>query len=292
MISVITPTYNRQQKLIELYQSLENQTNKNFEWVVVDDGSTDGTEEYIKNLNPSFNIRFYQKENGGKHTALNYGISRINSELTFIVDSDDRLTNDAIETIYHYHCKYSNNDKLCGYSFLRCYPDGRTNGKSFSADERIGSYIDIRINSDDTHSDKAEVFLTKCLKEFPFPEYPGERFLGEDLIWLRMGRKYNMVYINKGIYIGEYLEGGLTKTRRKNNIESPLGCMERANEFMDPALKIRYRIKAVLQYVIYGKFARKSASYILGNTNNKLLTTVMYIPGLILFLRWKKEYRK
>ena len=93
--------------------------------------------------------------------------------------------------------------------------------RSLMSDEKIGSYIDVRVNGNDTGADKAEVFKTHCLKEFPFPEYPNEKFLGEDLVWVRMARKYEMVHINKAIYVGNYLEDGLTNNRRKHNIASP-----------------------------------------------------------------------
>ena len=63
----------------------------------------------------------------------------------------------------------------------------------------------MRINGDDTSADKAEVFKVQCLKEFPFPEYLNEKFLGEDLVWVRMASKYEMIHINKAIYVGNYL---------------------------------------------------------------------------------------
>lgn len=291
-LTVLTPTHNREKCLPKLFESLQTQSNKDFEWLIVDDGSSDNTEQIIREMiqTAQFPIRYIKKENGGKHTALNVGIKNIDNELTFIVDSDDALTPDCVESIYYYHQKYSYNNELCGYSFLRCFSDGRVNGKEFESNELIGSYIDTRVNSDDTHSDKAEVFLTKCLKEFPFPEYPGEKFLGEDIVWIRMGRKYKMVHINKAIYVGEYLDGGLTDKRRENNIRSPLGCMNRAKEFMDPQLKMRYRIKAALQYVVYGKFAGKQNRELVDESKYKGLVSLAVLPGNMLFCRWKQSY--
>ena len=141
-----------------------------------------------------FPMRYIYKENGGKHTALNVGVKLITSELTFIVDSDDTPVPDAIETTLQYHKKYKERKDLCGYSFLRRFPDGNINGKPFEPDEKVGTYIECRINADDTQADKAEVFYTRCLKEFPFPEYRNEKFLGEDLVWIRMAMKYQMVH--------------------------------------------------------------------------------------------------
>lgn len=289
MITVLTPTFNRG-GLQSLWDSLQKQTVKDFEWLVFDDGSTDGTKNLITQLQEKsdFPIRYIYKNNGGKHTALNVGIQTICSELIFIVDSDDCVTDDAVESILKIHKKYRSQNNICGYAFLRAFPDGKVNGKKFDVDEKIGSYIDVRVNGDDTGADKAEVFKTHCLKEFPFPEYPNEKFLGEDLVWVRMARKYEMVHINKAIYVGNYLEGGLTNNRRKHNIASPVGCMHRAEEFMESDLKTRYRIKGGLQYIVYGRFAGVKVVDLIRKSRHKVLATVCIPGGLFLHSRWSK----
>ena len=289
MITVLTPTFNRG-GLQSLWDSLQKQTVKDFEWLVVDDGSTDGTKNLITQLQEKsdFPIRYIYKSNGGKHTALNVGIQTICSELIFIVDSDDCVTDDAVESILRIHKKYRSQNNICGYAFLRAFPDGKVNGKKFDVDEKIGSYIDVRVNGDDTGADKAEVFKTHCLKEFPFPEYPNEKFLGEDLVWVRMARKYEMVHINKAIYVGNYLEDGLTNNRRKHNIASPIGCMHRAEEFMESDLKTRYRIKGGLQYIVYGRFAGVKVVDLIRKSRHKVLATVCTPGGLFLHSRWSK----
>ena len=198
------------------------------------------------------------------------------------------MTDDAVESILKIHKKYRSQNNICGYAFLRAFPDGKVNGKKFDVDEEIGSYIDVRVNGDDTGADKAEVFKTHCLKEFPFPEYPNEKFLGEDLVWVRMARKYEMVHINKAIYVGNYLEDGLTNNRRKHNIASPIGCMHRAEEFMESDLKTRYRIKGGLQYIVYGRFAGVKVVDLIRKSRHKVLATVCIPGGLFLHSRWSK----
>ena len=290
MITVLTPTFIRGGGLQSLWDSLQKQTVKDFEWLVVDDGSTDGTKNLITKLQEKsdFPIRYIYKSNGGKHTALNVGIQTIRSELTFIVDSDDCVTDDAVESILKIHKKYRSQNNICGYAFLRAFSDGKVNGKKFDVNEKIGSYIDVRVNGNDTGADKAEVFKTHCLKEFPFPEYPNEKFLGEDLVWVRMARKYEMVHINKAIYVGNYLEDGLTNNRRKHNIASPVGCMHRAEEFMESDLKTRYRIKGGLQYIVYGRFAGVKICDLIRKSRHKVLATVCTPGGLFLHSRWSK----
>lgn len=290
LVTILTPAYNRRDGLERLYRSLLAQTNKNFEWLIVDDGSTDDTKEFVNRFSRTdFNVQYVYKENGGKHTALNLGIGRIDTELTFIVDSDDYLTEDAVETILQYHRRYRKRLNISGYAFLRRFPDGRINGKEFPHDEWVTSYIESRINSHDTNSDKAEIYYTKCLKEFPFPEYPGEKFLGEDIIWCRMARKYQMVHVNKAIYVGDYQEDGLTQNRRLHNIASPLGCMNRSAEFLENDINIKYRLKNGIQYVVYGKFAGYRIKELVMESGHPFLIFMCILSGIFFYKKWSRK---
>lgn len=125
-LTVLTPAYNRRKGLQKLFESLLAQTNKNFEWLIVDDGSTDDTSLFAKQWVScnEFSVRYYKKENGGKHTALNYSLDKISTPLVFIVDSDDYLTSDAVDVIYEKYSLYKSEKDLCGLSFLRTKPDG------------------------------------------------------------------------------------------------------------------------------------------------------------------------
>lgn len=292
LVTVLTPTYNRREKLQTLFESLCRQTESDFIWMIVDDGSSDDTQSAaaLWAAEAGFEIQYLPKKNGGKHTALNHGIRHVKTELTFIVDSDDALTEDAVAAVCAVHEKYKDRQDLCGYSFLRSYPDGRINGKRFPEDELIGSYIDVRINGNDMMSDKAEVFRTKCLREYPFPEFEGERFLGEDTVWIPMARRYNMVHINRAIYVGDYLESGLTSNRRRHNIDSPRGCMARAGEAMKKDICLSFRLKSTLQYLIYGWFAGYPLSRMRQETSEKLAVTLCALPAYCIYLRWKKDY--
>ena len=122
LLTIITPTYNREELLPRLYESLLKQTEQDFQWMIIDDGSTDHTQKLIKQYQSDnkIEIQYIYQNNGGKHRALNNGIQRIHTELTFIVDSDDYLREDATAIIKAYHEKYKAEDRLCGYSFLRC----------------------------------------------------------------------------------------------------------------------------------------------------------------------------
>lgn len=290
-VTILTPTYNRKEYMQQLYQSLLKQTVKDFKWLIVDDGSKDGTDAVIEQFKneKELEIKYLWKENGGKHKAINYALQYVDTEAVMIVDSDDYLTCDAIETIIVYMRKYRDNKKIAGFSFLRQYPDGKINNKLFPKDNMICSYIDARINGG-IGGDKAEVFFTKCLKKYPFPEFPNEKFLNEDVVWIRMALDYDMVHINKAIYIGNYLEDGLTRSGKRTKILNPLGSMERGNMLMCPKCKFSVRLKGAMYYVVFSKFSKQSFGKSLKIAKDKKLVLFMYPAGLAAYLFYKKKY--
>ena len=126
----------------------DEQTYQNFEWLIIDDGSTDNTKELINKfiVENTISIKYIFQDNGGKHRALNKGISMIDNEITFIVDTDDYLLNNAIEEITKLYEKYKYDKNICGFSFLRCFPDMSINGMKFKENEYISDYITCRLN--------------------------------------------------------------------------------------------------------------------------------------------------
>lgn len=288
-ITILTPTYNRAAYLPRLYESLKAQTNKDFLWLVVDDGSQDDTGALLTAYEQGdVEIRYIRQENGGKHRALNRGIEEIESELTFIVDSDDYLPEDAVETILSYHEKYRGKQGLCGYSFLRCHGDGRVNTAYFPSEELIGTYAGVRINGG-IGGDKAEVFYTRILRQYPFPVFPGEKYMPEDVVWMQMSGPYSMVHINKNIYYCDYLEGGLTKTGRRMKIHSPRGMALRSKIYLDdPSVCRKVKGKMMLLYQIYGRFAKIPAGRLKRETKEKCLWYLCKLPSFVLYLLWRR----
>lgn len=290
-ITVLTPTYNRKHTLGNLYESLLKQTSSNFEWIIIDDGSTDDSKDLIDHLisrNNPFKIRYYYKENGGKHTALNVGIQIIESELTFIVDSDDMLTPCAIQIIEE-EWKKVKDDNLCGISFLRGYSSTKVIGQKHGNDYFVDTFINVRINHG-IEGDKAEVWKTEILKEFLFPEIEGEEFFGEGYAWVRMAKHYKMLFINKIIYITEYLDGGLTKSGRKLRVQCPVGGMINAKELLSKEFLSKIRIKHSWLYISYGFFAKKSFGYMLKDSGHPLLILLNLPFGYLLYRFWKYKY--
>ncbi|MBQ4309122.1 MAG: glycosyltransferase family 2 protein [Lachnospiraceae bacterium] len=291
-LTIVTPTYNRERELAELYDSLKAQTEPDFVWLIVDDGSTDGTEEKVRGWQREgvLTLRYLKKKNGGKHTCVNLAMNWVDTELVMIVDSDDRLTEDAAARILAIHEKYREDESLCGYAFLRGFPDGSVNGAPFPTDEWKASYITARVNADDMQADKAEVFRAEILKQYPFPEIEGENFIGEDVVWMRMARKYFMIHVNEVVYIGDYLEDGLTKNRRAHNIACPKGCVLRALEFMKPDVAMEPRLKGSIQYIVYGRFAGLSLQELIAKARFPQWAKLAAAPGEAIYRKWKREY--
>lgn len=210
-LTICTPTYNRAYCLSKLYSSLCAQTNKDFEWLIIDDGSTDETttvvREWLKE-DSLISVRYIKKKNGGKHTAVNYGVENAMGRLFFIVDSDDYLTENAVETILS-DIKSLPSIGYAGVGYNKVFEDSSLVGNTFK-----GDYIDAtslerpRYRID---GDKAEVFFTEILKKYPFPVFENERFLTEAVVWNRIAKDgYKLRWFNKGIYICEYREDGLS----------------------------------------------------------------------------------
>ncbi len=293
-LTIITTTYNRSEYLPKLYESLKRQSDPHFRWLLVDDGSRDDTALLAEQWQREgvLDFRYLYKENGGKHTALNLGISQIDTELTFIVDSDDWLPENAVERILYYHEKYRNQEGLCGYSFLRFYPDGTVNTARFPEEEKIGTYVGVRINGG-IGGDKAEVFRTDILKRYPFPVFGQERFLPEDLVWVKMSGPYRMVHINECVYISDYLDGGLTKSGRRMKMRSPLGMMARSAVYLkDPTVNIRTKCKMMLLYQIYGRCAGISLKKLRGTVRMDWLYQLCRFPAWILYEEWRRKYEQ
>ena len=286
-LTVITPAYNRAYILPKLFQSLCEQTCKDFEWLIVDDGSADNTAQIVSEFAADFPIRYIRKENGGKHTALNAGIQTITTDLTIIVDSDDHLLPDAAEKIGQYYAKNRDSQEIGALCFLRCYPDGRPI-VGLEQEEFADSYIDYRIRGN-RPGDMAEVFCTKVLQEYPFPEFPGERFLSEDVVWIEIGKKYSFAFINEPIYVCEYLEDGLTANDKPMKFASPKGSMLRGKRLMSRQCGLKVNIKGAIIYNCYAGSVKEPLPEILRPDSlwERTLLLLTFLPGLYFRKKWK-----
>lgn len=268
MITVFTPTYNRGSLLNRLYQSLCAQKFKDFEWIIVDDGSSDNTVSIVELLqsrhrNKDFSIRYYRKENGGKHTAINVGVKKAQGDLFFIADSDDILPPNTLQTIAKVWDQTKDDSSIGGI----CGFDGNLNGggligtgfpkgihlsKLSLADNNNISYIDgttrqIRFGLG-IEGDMKEVFRTFVLRDFPFPEIKGERFCPEVLLWNRIASKYRLRHIDKIIYLVEYQQDGISAGITRSRMNSPIAATMTYAEMLGYDIPIKAKVRSAINY--------------------------------------------
>lgn len=251
-VTILTPTYNRAYILPKLYESLIYQSSKQFIWLIVDDGSNDNTKKIVEKFNTDdFLIKYIYKKNGGKHTAINLGMKYVNTDYTFIVDSDDYLVNNAIELINGWIEEIEGMPKFAGIAGIKVY-DGK-DYKKIGQFPKGCEYIDC-LNSERKQKkllgDKAEIYKTELLKQNPFSEYQNEKFIPESVIWNRfsiLGLKVR--WHKEEIEVSRYLEDGLTQASRdinhfKDNFK---GYREDCNVSLK-ALKFPYNYSAASVY--------------------------------------------
>lgn len=261
LITVFTPAYNRAHLLPRLYESLMAQTFQDFEWIIVDDGSTDDTEDVVKEwLQPEDvenilhhldgirgGIRYIKQPNGGKHRAVNRGAQEARGELFFIADSDDYLPDESLAKVAEKYEKIKDYKNIGGVCGLDIAPDGACVSSNLPQNEIICNSIDIRLKYHVT-GDLKEVFFTHVMREFPFPEFDGERFCPEALVWNRIAQKYNLLFFNEPIYVAEYQPEGITAGIVCARMNSPMASVTHYQELNSYNIPLKEKVKAAINY--------------------------------------------
>ena len=230
-ITVFTPTYNRAYIIEALYRSLQRQSYRDFEWLVVDDGSADNTKELFEAWQQegnSFPIRYYRQENGGKCRAINRGLELAEGELFFTVDSDDYLTEDALEKVAAWDAEIPDKEHYCGFVGNRGTTPTETPNRLFAGGYLDGTALDRYTPMEDkdvlVNGERAFVFYTQLHRKYLYPEFPGEKFLTEAVTWDLMAHDgYKMRFYNDIIWIWEYKPDGLTRAGYKVFLDNPQG---------------------------------------------------------------------
>lgn len=289
-LSIVTPTYNRAHLLPACFESLKKQTDLDFEWIIVDDGSTDNTPEVVSAFKTDlFPVVCVHKENGGKHTALNASYDHIRGKYVLILDSDDYLTEAAVGVVKAAWMNWECQRSIAILTFLKGSDKNDPNCTGPIANEPVDI---LRYKRHVIHStDCCEVIRSDVLKQYPFPVFEGERFLSECALWNRVALQYKCVYINEVIYICEYLEGGLTQSGRPMRIRNPRGGMYISNLRMGPNNYLLQRLKYGLLYCCYGFFAGLTSGQIIAGTEHKTVAALCLFPGWAIYRYWKHKYR-
>ncbi|WP_018590338.1 glycosyltransferase family 2 protein [Terrisporobacter glycolicus] len=289
-ITVFTPSYNRAYTLNLCYESMLRQTSKDFEWLIVDDGSTDNTKElvetWIKKDN-DFKIRYIYKENGGMHTAHNKAYENIYTELNMCIDSDDYLTDNAIELIVDFW-KENGTKEYGGIIALDVHQDGKLVGTKLPSNKST-TYHDYY--EFEGVGDKKVIYRTDVIKQYPsYPEYKDEKFVGLCYKYLLVDQEYPLLILNEPICIVEYLEDGSTNNIFSQFINNPKGYIFLRKERMKYCRSFKWQFQSCIHYVS-SCIMIKNKKFI--KESPKKLMTILAIPfGTILYFYIKQKTKK
>lgn len=247
MITILTPTFNRAHTLERAFLSLIKQTDYGFEWLVVNDGSTDQTSSLIRNMAKyaPFRIRLVVQENGGKHTAINAGVSLAKGDWIFILDSDDALTPDAVASVRQ-EIKLHKSSSLVGICFRRANFHGQMIGKEVKGKKRM--HIHPTDAGGLLEGDLAYIFKRSALIGCPFPVFPDEKFVPELFVWNKLGDLGLIVYrVDRFIYLCDYLPDGYTFNFKENLRANPKGFLIFYSAQIKREAKVQRKIKCIVR---------------------------------------------
>jgi glycosyltransferase involved in cell wall biosynthesis len=260
LYSILTATYNRAHTLPKVYASLQQQSLQNFEWVVVDDGSTDHTTKLMQQWiqEAPFPIRYFKQINKGRHVAANKTVEEARGEFCLILDSDDQLVPTALERFtFHWEAiAHEQRHQYVGITALIETQAGVLMGSKFpqdvfDSDTTEMGYI-LRLGDD-----RKGMVRTDVLKRFLYPVFEDEKFMTDSVIWHRIAKYYQTRFINEILCVTDYLPDGQTQNAARNLSKSPKGSSLYYQELLDDPHKFPLKIRAGLHayYVRYALHA-------------------------------------
>lgn len=247
LITVFTPTYNRAKTITRLYNSLVAQTFKDFEWLIVDDGSSDDTESIVENFihENRIPIRYIRKENGGKHTAYNIGLEEARGDMFIDVDSDDWLEIESLSKISEKYTEIENDPGCAGIISLKSYGDGKTIGQPFLNTDIKLTLRELELSGQG--GERTIVFKTAIARKYPFPVIKGERFMPEGVVYDKF-RDYTFLIDNRSITTCEYQEDGLSSNPKSLILKIPGGYSLYYRHRIDEATGIKELLGYIVRY--------------------------------------------
>ena len=287
MITVFTSTYNRAYILPVLFNSLQQQSNKKFEWIIVDDGSTDSTEELVLDFKEeaSFEISYFKKNNEGKHIAINFAVDKARGDLFFIVDSDDFIANNTIEYLINKLELIKDDQKLAGIAIG--YRSIKNNGEKIYSKELPQHEIYVSHNElvykYGIKGDFATAFKTEIQRKYPYPYFEGENFFRESYVYRKIGKHYKTLYVDEPLYFADYLEDGLTYNSWGLLKRNPKGASLFFKELSKEDIPFKAKLFAVNSY--WDVQTDKS------NALSKILKLPIFISIIILINRKLKLFK-
>jgi glycosyltransferase involved in cell wall biosynthesis len=293
LIAIVTATFNRKELLSRLYQSLATQSVKNFSWIIVDDGSVDGTKEYVQSIeNSKIDIRYMYIYNGGKCRALNRVFEKYTGfHLYVIVDSDDYFVPDALEQIQNTMLKYQDNNDV-GAIFFR-YINEKTqsiiSGRKPYPDDSI---IISRLDHDKNYGkyDGCVAYYNRAVEKYRYPEFEGEKYVGPIVLQMLMEPEFKMVFTTTVVGVAEYQQNGISKTGRKLRLQNPLGMIfycALLQQSSSTWIKFKYGVIAQA----YRRLRKISSEKLEeADISKKAFPKFAYLPGCFLAFYWRHKY--
>ncbi len=259
-LTIFTPTYNRAHTIIRTYESLCRQTCKGFDWLVIDDGSSDDTAQLIKGwqkLDCGFKISYVWKENGGLHTGYNKAIEIMETELCVCIDSDDYMSDDAVENILN--CWNNNKSKtVAGIIGLNFYPNNTPIGGWFPQIKRCHEY-ELHFKYKHRGDIKFVVRVDLFKEVYPQPTFNGERNFNPSFMIYKIDYKYEWLILNKNICYVNYQTDGMSHNIFKQYYNSPNSFAAiRINRLGVPKAPVLHYI---MQYIHLGSSCRLCKDY-------------------------------
>lgn len=280
-LTIFTPTYNRANMLMRVYHSLMSQSNYDFEWLIIDDGSSDNTAPVVERFNSTkFDIVYYKQSNGGKHTAYNRALKMARGEYFFCLDSDDWLAENAVQNII---------TKICpmGVKFVLAYKEDQI-GKRLSDEfpENVQQIDLFKLNNQyHCNGEFSIIFRTDFARRFPFPVFEGEKFITEAVVYDRMALDESVALLPKVITICEYQEEGLSKNLNHIMKKNPAGYCLYFMQRIDLQITMMQRIVMAGKYQCFCRFSGKQRSKYIGN--HQVMVTLAKPLGFLFFLYYK-----
>lgn len=288
-ITIFTPTYNRASTLKYCYDSLKNQSYKNFCWLIIDDGSTDETESLVETWKKEniIDIQYIKKQNGGKHTAYNLAVENCKTDLIIIsLDSDDKFTNNAIQLFYDNWKKRDKRKKFVGVVGICTDQKYSSRYKYYYPFDKLKDMSLAKSLSQNLFNASAIfMFKTSYLKKYMYPEINGEKFFTEAYTYYQMDE--SMVWLDDYVCIREFRNDGLTKNTFKSYVNSPQSWYLYNELRMTKNKKFLYRIKFSIFYIAFAIISNQKIF------NKKPLKNVqllfLYPLGFVISLYVKKK---
>lgn len=291
LFTVCTPTFNRASLLPRVYRGLLDQTFTDFEWLVVDDGSTDETGEVIKKWQSEapFRIRYIWKENGGKHSAHNASVREARGKLFVMIDSDDWMLPRALEVMESAWRQIETREDYSGICCLFQYEDGTIVGDRFPKHGMESNAIDLRFNHG-ISGDKMGFTKTEILRRFQFPGDLGRNLIPESLVWNRISQQYQMRCTNDVVGVKEYQLDGLTDLSVLNSYRNPSAYYLLHLELLNGRVPLRFSNAAriAISLAKCSTLAKKSPLAVKPLLYRALTLSVMPLGLLLAFRDWRR----